>query len=187
MNRIAHRPPTTRWHARATLGACAAAAAAGLLATPAFAQSTYVGGSVGGPGYPGDVNGIAINTSGLSGKVFGGYTLTPWFSVEGGLAYLGHASSALGSVHSNSLFLDALGTLPLGNQFSLLGRLGLARVWMDTPAGNDAGWGPKFGLGAEYALSKSTAIRAEWERYRPDVFNSRPNLDQYTVGLRLSF
>jgi OOP family OmpA-OmpF porin len=187
MNRIAHRKFAARSHARATLGVGAVVAAAGLLAPPAFAQSAYVGGSIGSHGYPGDVNGIAINTSGLSGKLFGGYSLTPNVAFEGGLAYLGHASSALGSVHSNSLFLDAVGTLPLSGQFSLLGRLGLARVWMDTPTGNDAGWGPKYGLGAEYALSKSMALRGEWERYRPDLFNSRPNLDQYTLGVRLSF
>ena len=27
----------------------------------------------------------------------------------------------------------------------------------------------------------------EWERYRPHVFDGHPNLDQYTVGVRLAF
>ena len=49
------------------------------------------------------------------------------------------------------------------------------------------GNGLKVGLGAQYALTPKLALRAEWERYRPETFNTKPNIDQYTVGVRVAF
>jgi OOP family OmpA-OmpF porin len=76
---------------------------------------------------------------------------------------------------------------PPQHKWSLLGRIGVAHVNLDTSAGDDSGSGPKVGLGAQYNLTSNLAVRGEWERYRSKLFDGHPNLDQYTVGVRFAF
>jgi OmpA-OmpF porin, OOP family len=161
--------------------------AANLGAVCARAEGLYAGGGLGAPRYQNDVNGISGNGSGLSGKLFGGYQFTPNYAIEGGVAYLGHIESASGTVNGRSEFLDMVGTLPLNDTWSLLGRLGIAHVALDTPIGNSSGNGLKLGFGGQYALTKSIFLRGEWERYRPEVFNDRSNIDQFSLGMRFTF
>lgn len=153
----------------------------------AHAEGLYVGGSLGSTSYPNSVNGVGVNGSMVSGKVFGGYQLTPNFALEAGIAGLGRRSDINGTVDSRGFFLDAVGIAPLNDKWSLLGRVGVERVDFKTSAGNDNGNGIKVGLGAQYALTSRTSLRAEWERYRPSVFGEKPNVDQYTVGVRVGF
>src|SRR5207248_831814 len=154
---------------------------AGMACASAQAESLYAGGSVGAPHYPDTVNGISGSTSGIAGKLFGGYQVTPNFAVEAGAADLGHLDANNGVTHASSAFVDAVGIAPLNDKWSLLGRIGVAQVNVDTSAGDDSGSGLKMGLGAQYNLTSSVALRGEWERYRPHVFDGHPNLDQYTV------
>ncbi len=168
------------------LSSLAAVLAAGCLCLPAQAAGPYAGASLGVPHFgDGGVNGITDNGSGVSGKLFGGYQFTPNFALEAGLADLGRIES--GSARSHGEYLDAVGILPLGDAWSLLGRLGVAHAALKTSAGDDSGNGLKLGLGAQYALSGNLALRAEWERYRPKVFGTRTNVDQYLVGVRFGF
>jgi OmpA-OmpF porin, OOP family len=168
--------------------ATAAALLTGSLgAIPAHAEGLYLGGSLGTPRYPDSVNGINGNGSGLSGKLYGGWQVTPNFALEAGAADLGHVDDSSGKVDGRSEFLDAVGTVPLDNKWSLLGRLGVAHVNLDTSGGDASGNGLKLGLGAQYSLSTSTALRGEWERYRPSIFGDKPNIDQYTFGVRVGF
>ena len=153
----------------------------------AHAEGLYVGGAVGTPHFGDGVNGIAGEGSGLSGKIFGGYQLSQNFAIEGGAASLGHIDNASGTVHGNAFYLDAVGLLPLGANVSLLGSVGAARVSLDTSNGDDKGLGVKLGLGAEYALSRSVALRGAYENYRAAEFGSHPNVGQYTLGVRVGF
>ncbi len=160
----------------------------GSLATAtAHAEGFYGGGALGGQSYPDQINGNATSGSALSGKVFGGYQINPNFAVEAGIAELGALNSLGGQVDSYGTFVDAVGVLPLNNQWSLLGRAGVAHMAINTPTGDDGGNGLKVGLGAEYALSKTMAIRGEWERYQLTGFGSSPNADQFTVGVKVGF
>jgi OmpA-OmpF porin, OOP family len=165
----------------------AAVAAVSLGAVSAQAEGLYVGASLGSPHYPDSVNGIAGSGSGLSGKVFGGYQLTPNFALEVGAADLGHIDNSNGRVDGRSVFLDAIGIAPLTDKWSLLGRLGVAHVNLDTSAGDGSGSGLNVGLGAQYALTSSIGLRGEWERYRPSVFGDKPNVDQVSFGVRVGF
>ncbi|MEO8119230.1 MAG: outer membrane beta-barrel protein [Rhodoferax sp.] len=143
----------------------------------------YAGASIGTPQYPDILNGVSGDGSAASGKVFGGYQVTPNFALEAGVAALGDISQ----MNGRSEFLDAIGNLPLNEKWSLLGRLGVAHVNLDTSLGNDSGNGMKTGLGVQYSLSSKVALRGEWERYQMNVFGDKPNVDQYTVGLRVGF
>ena len=63
----------------------------------------------------------------------------------------------------------------------------MAQVNLNTSFGDDSGNGLKVGLGAQYALTDKVSIRGEWERYQANVFGDKPNVDQYTVGLKVGF
>ena len=93
-----------------------------------------------------------------------------------------------------------MGLLPLTDQFSLLGRVGL--TYIET-RGEFSGTGAvsvtdtrprknetsvKFGLGAQYAVTDALALRAEWERYAvKDAVGNRGDIDLLLVGLVYSF
>ena len=162
-------------------------AAAALGAGVAHAEGFYGGAGLGNQSYPSQVNGNSTSGSALSGKLYGGYQLNPNFAVEGGITELGALSSPGGQVDSYGTFVDAVGMLPMNNQWSLLGRVGVAHMAINTPTGDDGGNGFKVGLGAEYALSKTMALRGEWERYQLTGFGSNPSADQFTLGLKVGF
>jgi OOP family OmpA-OmpF porin len=141
---------------------------------------------------------ISSDDNDWGGKVFVGYHFNPNFAIEGGYVDLGKASQtatlvspAAGSLtadfKSRGVFLDAVGIMPLGNVFSIYGKVGgyYAQNSLDfsaagpiTPfisgAATTAGiplsedkdelkW--KAGLGMRYDFTKNVGIRGEWERY----------------------
>ena len=161
--------------------------AASLGAVAAHAEGFYAGAGLGNQTYPDQVNGNSTSGSALSGKIYGGYQLNPNFAIEGGLTELGALNSGSGQVDSYGSFVDAVGILPLNDKWSLLGRLGVAHMQINTPTGDDGGNGLKAGLGAEYAINKTTSLRGEWERYQLTGFGNNPNADQFTLGVKIGF
>lgn len=158
-----------------------------LSATAAPVNGLYAGASLGVPQYPASINGVPGDNSATSGKIFGGYQINPNFALEVGVADLGKTSNATGQINGQSCFLDAVGTLPIDEKWSLLGRLGMTQTNLNTSLGDDSGNGLKLGLGAQYAMTNNVAIRGERERYQTNVFGDAPNMDQYTVGIKVAF
>ncbi len=158
-----------------------------LCSVGAQAEGVYAGASLGAPHFQDSVNGVTGDGSGLSGKLFAGYQFSPYFALEAGVADLGHIDNASGRVNSHAEYLDAVATAPLSDKWSLLGRMGLAHASLNTSNGDGRGNGLKLGLGAQYALTSNVALRSEVERYRADAFGAKPNVDQYTVGLKVAF
>lgn len=153
----------------------------------AHAEGLYLGGSVGSSDW-GHVDGIAGNSHGLTGKVYGGWGLTPNFAVEAGVARLGSISDASGKVGANAAYVDGVGTLPLADKWSLLGRAGVVHARFNGTNGSDSGTGLKLGAGVQYELTRSTALRAEYERYHLNgAYDSHANIGQFTVGVKTSF
>ena len=142
-------------------------------------------------------------------KVFGGYQINKNFAVEGGYFDLGKfgytattvpAGTLNGNIKLKGLNLDLVGIVPLTEKFSVFGRAGLnyaqARdsfsgtgavlVTNPSPRKNDTNY--KLGLGVQYALSESLAVRAEAERYRVnDAVGNRGHIDLVSVGLIYRF
>ena len=163
-------------------------AAATLAALCAQAEGLYVGGSIGASRYSDDFGGAYTDRSDTGLKLYGGYAIHPNFSVEAGVAHLGKVRSAAGDVKGGGLFVDAVGVLPLANNFSLLGRAGVFNGMLDsTLAGDDRGTNVKFGAGVQYAIDKNVSVRGEWERYRFDTLGLKPNADLYSIGLNYRF
>lgn len=155
------------------------------------------------------VNSTTTDNSSTGYKLFGGYQMTPNFAVEGGYFDLGrfnYGSSTTppgtfsGNTRINGLNLDLVGTLPLSDRFSVLGRLGAAYaqnrgsfastgfVPLNTsnPRRNETNL--KIGLGLQYAISEALSVRAELERYRiSDPIRNRGNVDMASIGLIYRF
>lgn len=149
------------------------------------------------------------------GKIFLGYGFGRYFAVEAGYVTLGSHSasfdfrSGLSSVGTFNLdykmtgvFADAVGIMPLGPKWALLGRVGVnagrtsAKLDGDPLTIITSGDNrektkvrEKFGLGAQYAFTPSLTLRAEWERYKmPDPFSDDLiDVDSATAALLYHF
>lgn len=147
-------------------------------------------------------------------KLFAGYQFNPNFAVEGGYVDLGKFSfsttvtaapagfttgSLSGDVKTkNGLFLDAVGIIPLQNNFSLFGKLGIYSIKTELSASGPSGSLTQsstdsdlhWGIGAGYDFNKNVAARLEWERFN-DVGNKdktgEANVDLLSVGVVYKF
>lgn len=154
----------------------------------AQAEGFYAGGNLGVPDWRDGVNGVQDNSHGVAGKLYGGYQITPNFGVEGGYMALGHIDDSVSEARGHGVFLDAVGTLPVAPQWSLLGRAGIAHGDINTSFGDDTSSGLRVGVGAQYDITPTVALRGEYEHnHFTNVFDNKLNVDQYTVGVKVGF
>jgi OOP family OmpA-OmpF porin len=162
--------------------------AAALAALSAHAEGPYVGGSVGSSHYKGpDVGGLSTDRSSTGGKLYGGYGFTPNIAVEAGYADLGKASSAAGDSKTHGLYVDLVGTVPITQSLSALGRVGAFNGKNTTLGSSESSTKPKVGAGLQYDFNKQMGVRGEWERYRFKAAGSNTDADLYTVGVNYKF
>lgn len=167
-----------------TIYLAAAMASALSLSTPATAGffdltlAPFIGASVGQASY--DVSCPATSTcedTDTAWKIYGGLEVNEYIAMEVGYANLGEAKFSgdpYGTAEVHGMTMQVVGTLALNPRFSLIGRGGMNFLNLEkngtiagTPNNNvgdtDVAW--SLGLGAQYNLSKSVGLRAEWERY----------------------
>ena len=219
------KPKNTSVQAAKLFGIAAIAAASALAAQTASAQDSgwYAGGNVGRTSATVD---NARITSGLAGagltttsiadrdrdtgyKIYGGYQLSPNFALEGGYFDLGKfgftantnpAGTLNGDIRVRGLNLDLVGTLPLSERLSLLGRVGAnyaqtrgtfsgtGAVGVTNPNPNKSDTNYKIGVGLQYAFTEALSMRGELERYRiNDAVGNRGHIDMVSVGLVYKF
>lgn len=142
-------------------------------------------------------------------KVFGGYQFSRHFALEGGVFDLGEfgfaattipAGTFNGNIRLRGVNLDLVGTLPITENFSVIGRAGIQhaeardrfsstgqiRVIDPNPTKRDSNL--KLGLGVQYAFSPSWVLRTEVERYRiDDAVGNKGDIDMVSVGLVYRF
>lgn len=183
-----------------------AAAALALAATASVqAADWYVGGALGRSDYKVDFSGATTSDKTDTGyKLFVGARLSPNFAVEGGFAGLGKATASdatsSGKVELSAMpYVDAVGILPLNPQWDLLGRFGLTSSKLKLSAvdngvagsDSDRNIQAHFGFGAQYNISKTVAVRAEWERFRgkysKNGVSDSGNVDLLSVGFTIGF
>lgn len=207
------------------LGAISLAVLGATAGGQAFAElvpGPYIGGNLGrtfgdfehAPMYtvpPASVRNMQDDDRDTGYKLYGGYQLNRNFAVEGGYFDLGKYSYGFdtgpvpfGTYRGESRFkglnLDLVGTLPVTDRLTVLGRVGAAysraRSSVTTtglvPSGGasrrENDWGVKFGVGVEYAFTQALSVRAELERYRlNDPVRNRGNIDMVSVGLVYRF
>ena len=174
-------------------------------ASQAPAQGFYIGGSVGQSDYD-DNNAIpdlitsgSVDGSDTGFKIFGGYQFNQHFGLELSWVDLGKASysgrfGALnvtgGSVETSGLNFSAVGTLPLGSNFALFGKIGFFAWESDASdvtgglpfSGTEDGTDVSYGIGASFNFTKNLSMRAEWER-----FKAVGDIDLLSIGVVFKF
>lgn len=167
-----------------TLHLAAAMASALVLSTPAsagffdFTLTPYVGASAGQA--TSDISCPAATTcddKDTAWKIYGGLEVNEYISMEVGYVDMGKVSysgAKTGSREVNGMTLQLVGTYALNPSFSLMaiGGMNILNAEVNgtiagTPTNNtgdtDVAW--SLGLGAQYNITPSVGIRAQWERY----------------------
>jgi len=148
---------------------------------------------------------MSLDESDTAFKLFGGYQFNRYFAVEGGyfdLGKFGFTSTTLptGSLHGQiklrGFNLDLVGTLPLSERLSAIGRIGAqvarasdsfsgtgaVQVLGPNPSKRDMNY--KVGLGLQYEVNPSFLVRGEAERYRiNDAVGNRGDINMFSVTL----
>lgn len=149
---------------------------AALSATSAFAESGfYAGAGVGQVSIQEEEDGLDLDASDTSFKVFGGYQVTEHFAVE--LSYIdgGTAEDTIQGVDieisSDGVQGSLLGIVPIGDRFALYGRAGIlsweAELYAsfgnsflsETTEGEDFAWG----VGGKFVVTPNLLVRVEFE------------------------
>jgi OOP family OmpA-OmpF porin len=195
-------------------------AALGAMSAQAADTGFYVGGSAGqaevsdfsGADLDAELATLGITSSSSTDdtdtgwKLFAGYRLMKYLAVEGAYTNFGEATahsiitSPVSGVVDTTLeaeawTVSALGILPLGDKFSLFGRLGV-NFWnadisaVGTGGGaaaavsdDDDGTDMVYGVGAAYSITKNLSVRGEWERYDFDD----GDVDLLSAGISWNF
>lgn len=153
-----------------------------------------------------------LDDSSMGWKLFGGYQVNQNWAVELAYTDLGKfsfdanvsgglgvgAGTEYGKVEPECWSLSAVGILPVGNDFSLLGKAGVCR-WDDrakayeTVGGTiyeypseSTGTDLTFGLGVKYDINTNLGVRGEWERFL-NVVHDRSDVDLWSISLQYSF
>src|SRR5262245_32036415 len=107
-------------------------------------------------------------------RFFGGYKFHPNIAVEGGYSPLGEVTATGAGVNakfeSNAWDIVAVGMWPLGNNFSIFGKLGFynAEVKLSSnvgASGKKTSSDLTYGIGGQYDLNRNLGFRVEWQRY----------------------
>ena len=147
----------------------------------------------------------SLDKSSTGWKLFAGKQLNENWAVELAFTKLGKfyfnatitsAGNAIetGEAKPDCWSLSGVGTLPLGNNFSLLGKAGICH-WADHPFAQEAGVpyilestgdSLTYGVGAKYDFTDNLGVRAEWERFEKVVHN-RASADLLSISLQYGF
>ena len=174
-------------------------------ASQASAQGFYIGGSVGqsdmdeGNAVPDLITSGTVDGKDTGFKIFGGYQFNQYFGLELAYVDLGKASYSGtflgapvtgGAVETWGVNFSAVGTLPLGSNFALFGKVGFF-TWeseaSDTTggvpfSGTEDGTDVSYGLGVSYNFTKNFGVRAEWES-----FKAVGDIDLLSIGVVYKF
>lgn len=176
-----------------TFGKATVAAALALAASQASAQA-YLGGSIGQSDIDeqittGLITGGSVDGKDSAFKFFGGYMFNRHFGLEAAYVDLGELSYSGnflgtpvtgGTVELSGVSVSALGAVPIGERFSIFGKIGLF-MWdaeaRDTTGGlpfsaSDEGTDLAFGVGLGYHFTPHLGVRAEWEMLTTDDADS---------------
>lgn len=190
----------------------AVAIAASFVAAPVFAQG-YVGLGLGSSSVTGVDGSQGIAPFSVTGgnsskglvKIFGGYQFSPNWGVEAQYANMGNrdlvlrnaagVSIATGSLKFSQFSIAGTGTLPLGANFSLFGKLGAsnnsAKVSLVGVTDSGSTTSLMLGIGAAYSITKELSVRVEYEDFgklaKGDGLGGAIRGNAYSVGLKYAF
>jgi len=125
-------------------------------------------------------------------KLFIGGRVHEMVSLELGYVDFGKVSRDGGSINAHGATLSLVGSLPLADRLSLIGRVGTTYASANRSAavgstGSENGFGLHYGAGVGFSLTRTVQLVAEWERHHVDFANGRQDVDIYGAGVRYRF
>lgn len=118
------------------------------------------------------------------------------FGFEAGYTDFGQVNRAGGSTKANGFNMSAVGKLPLGESFNLLGKLGATygRTEVSSApgsgieAGKENGFGWSYGVGVEYSFNPQWSAVLQYDEHELKfVGGARDRVSATTMGVRLRF
>jgi len=158
-----------------------------------------VGGSFGQSKLKVDCTGFSCDDTDTAFRIFGGYNFNKNFGVELGYADLGAvtftAPGVSGEISAKAWDLMAVGTLPLGTNFALYGKLGMYRADSDASgtgviSGSGSNSDITYAIGGQYNFNRNLGIRAEWQQYKKvgtDNTGGEGDVDIMAIGVVWKF
>ena len=187
-------------------------AALGLAATgSAFAQQStyntpwkgdfwgYIGASAGEAKFDnecGRTDIFACDHRDTAWKVYSGGKFSPFWGLEAAYTDFGKVQASGGDTKAWAAGLSLVGNLPLAaNRFDVFGKLGGVYGRTDVHAdpstlfdtGHKSGWGWTYGVGADWNITPTVAVRVDWDRYKLDFVGGRQDLDMASAGVQFRF
>lgn len=169
-----------------------------LLAAPISAQAGgfYVGASVGQAELSDDFGGFSVNEDSTAYRVVAGWSINDFFALEGGYHNFGDFQQVfddLGtpvtvSLSADGFTLGAVGSVPLTDRFSLMGRAGwyfwdgdaeINNVTQATPEDSNL----YVGAGITFDVTERFQLTGDWTRYELEDVNS----NVISIGLQYRF
>ena len=124
-------------------------------------------------------------------SLFGGYQFNRYFGLEAGYADFGKLEPRGNGpdLEASSVYLTAVGTVPITDSFSAYAKAGFQRWDLDTAlpgvVGNndDSGTDPTYGVGVQYRFTDHVALRGEYSRFEIED----TDLDLAQIQVRYDF
>jgi OOP family OmpA-OmpF porin len=173
--------------------------AAFAVSVPAYAADTggYLVGMVGTTKFK-DIDvgpGASLDTSSTGFKLGGGYAFHRNFGVEAAYVDLGKATVSgggqSGEAKASGIAVVAVGMLPLGQNFSLLGRLGFINATVKADPDKSTDLKTTYGIGVSYSFTPKFAVRADYDVYQKlgdnDKLGFETTVDMLSVGVVYKF
>ena len=160
--------------------------------------SSYIGLSVGQSKFRAGngLGGFATDNKDRAYGISAGSFFSPFAGLELSYRDFGNAQRGGGNTEAKGGSVSLIGKLPLNEQFAFLGRLGATYSQVDVSAqagtaiatGRKSGWGPSYGVGAEYSFTPNLSAVLAYDEYRmPYPGGSKEKLNNTSVGVRLKF
>ncbi len=166
---------------------------ASFFASPALAAHAgqyYVAGDFGAATYN---NGPGYSNPNVF-RIAGGYHFSPVFAFEVGYSTFGDSSAPdFSTISASSLQFAAVATLPLGPQFDLIGKVGVANNYEDftVPPGNYTSFSQTdllLGVGAQFNVNSQISLRAIYDDYgKFDTYVPPLKATSFSFGLVYNF
>jgi len=117
-------------------------------------------------------------------KLVAGWTVNQNLGVDFSFVDLG--TYQMGLADAYGVAFDVVGYLPLGNNFNILGKLGMFAWTVDVDIINasDDGTDLTYGLGVQYDFTNRLSLRGEWEEFS-DVSGS--DISLLSAGIIYTF
>jgi OmpA-OmpF porin, OOP family len=151
-----------------------------------------------------DTSGGDSKSDEWSGKVYGGVQIDKTFAVEGGYTNFGSSNytyatgAGAGAIDSRaySFYLAGKGSVPINDQFSMFGKLGVAYnkntvnatgVATQYAVGDNHKTNLYAAVGAEYAINQKVSLSVEYEHYGKNDIEQGRKKGAVTLGARYNF